>query len=161
MGSNINLYIIHLFEMPEVAPTLKQWFVEEWEPWYGPEGPGDAESDLAACRSRDELPICVVALSMKNVVLGTAALKSESVGSERGVGPWLAAVIVGKEHERKGVGTRLVKAIEEEAVRLGFESIYTSTESARRIMERRGWKPFGTTETLRGTATIFRKQVIE
>ena len=45
-----------------------------------PNGPGDAKSDLAACRSRDELPICLVALSMDGEVLGTAALKSESVG---------------------------------------------------------------------------------
>ncbi len=154
-----NIRIIHLSEMPEIAATLERWFIDEWTPWYGPEGPGDAESDLAACRSRDGFPICLVALSMDDEVLGTAALKSESVGSELGVGPWLAALLVGKGHERKGVGTTLVKTNEEEAARLGFEAIYTSTESAKSIMERRGWQTFGTTDPLRGTVTIYRKQV--
>ena len=36
------LRIIHLLEVPEAAPTLARWFVEEWTPWYGPDGPGDA-----------------------------------------------------------------------------------------------------------------------
>ena len=82
--SHQDIHIVHLFEVPELAPTLERWFIEEWTPWYGPDGPGDAESDLSACRSRDELPICLVALNVDVEVLGTAALKSESVGSELG-----------------------------------------------------------------------------
>ena len=92
-----NFRFVHLMEAPEVMPTLERWFTEEWTPWYGPDGPGDAKSDLAACCSRDELPICLVGLNMDGELLGTAALKSESVGSELGVGPWLAAVLVGKD----------------------------------------------------------------
>ncbi len=159
MNSYQNIHMVHLVEAPEVAPTLERWFIEEWTPWYGPDGLGDAESDLAACRSRDTLPICLVALNMDNEVLGTAALKSESVGSELGVGPWLAAVLVGKGHQGKGVGTALVKAVEEEAARLGFDSIYTSTDTAEGILERRGWHAFGTTESIRGPVTIYRWQV--
>ncbi len=157
--SHQDIHIVHLFEVPELAPTLERWFIEEWTPWYGPDGPGDAESDLSACRSRDELPICLVALNVDVEVLGTAALKSESVGSELGVGPWLAAVLVGKGHQGKGVGTALVAAIEEEAARLGFNSIYTSTDTAEGILERRGWHVFGTTESLRGLVTIYRWRV--
>lgn len=96
---------------------------------------------------------------MDGEVLGTAALKSESVGSELGLGPWLAAVLVGKGHRGRGVGMALVKAIEEEAARLGFDSIFTSTDTAKGILERRGWQAYGTTETLRGPATIYRWQV--
>jgi len=154
-----NIRLIHLLEMPEAAATLEQWFIDEWTPWYGPDGQGDAERDLAACRSRDELPVCLVALNAHGEVVGTASLKSESVGSEHGVGPWLAAVLVGKAHEGQGIGTALVAAVEAEAARLGYESIYTSTESAKGIMQRRGWQPFATTDTLRGLATVFRKQV--
>ncbi len=159
MTSYQNIHMVHLLEAPEVAPTLQRWFIEEWTPWYGPDGPGDAEGDLAACRSRDKLPLCLVALNLDNEMLGTAALKSESVGSELGVGPWLAAVLVGKDHQGKGIGTALVKAIEEEAVRLGFDSLYTSTDSAESILKRRGWQAFGTTESLRGPVTIYRWQV--
>lgn len=158
MNSYQNIRIVHLLEAPHMASTLELWFVEEWMPWYGPKGPGDAGSDLAECRSRDQLPICLVALSADDNVLGTASLKAESVGSELGVGPWLAAMLVGKAHRRNGVGTALVKAIEEEAARLGFGSIYTSTDTAEPILERRGWQPINTTQTLRGLVTVYRWQ---
>ena len=115
-----DMRIVHLLEAPGTAPVLARWFVEEWTPWYGPGGGGNAESDLAACRGRDVLPLCLVALGTGGDVPGTIALRSESVGSELGVGPWLAAFLVGADHRRKGVGTALVEAIEGEAYRLGF-----------------------------------------
>ena len=151
--------IVHLVDAPKAAATLERWFVEEWGPWYGPGGKGDARSDLAACRSRDELPICLVAVNADNEVLGTASLKSESVGSELGVGPWLAAVLVTEEHQGQGIGTALVQTIEETAARLGFEFIYTSSDTAGSILERRGWQAFGRTESMRGPVTIYRWQV--
>lgn len=159
MTSDQTIRIVHLLEVSEVVPTLVRWFIEEWGPWYGPDGPGDAHADLAASGSRDALPICLAAFGMDGELLGTAALKSKSVGSEIGAGPWLAAVLVGADHQGKGVGTALVKAIEEEAARLGFESIYTSTDTAGRILERRGWQTFGTAQSIRGEVAIYRRQV--
>ncbi len=155
----INIHFVHLIDSPDAAPTLAKWFVEEWEPWYGTDGQGDAERDLAECCSKNDLPICLVALDRGGEVLGTAALKTESVGSELGVGPWLAAFLVGKGHRGKGVGTALVEAIEREAHRLGFDSIFTSASTAAGILVRRGWQAFGAAESLRGTTTVYRKQI--
>ena len=123
----------------------------------GPVVEGDAEGDLAACRSRDALPICLVALSESGDVLGTASLRSESVGSELGVGPWLAAVLVPREHQGQGVGTALVAAIEAEARRLGFECLYTSTSTAEGLLKRRGWEAFGASQSLRGPVAVYRR----
>lgn len=134
-----------------------QWFTEEWAPWYGPAGPGDAEADLLACRNHDRLPIAVVALGNKDQVFGTAALKHESLGSEFGCGPWLAAFLVGKLYRGKGVGTLLIGAIEAEARRLGFDAIYTSTDSAVSLVSQRGWQATGDqVQSLRGPVPIFR-----
>ncbi len=110
-----DLRIVHLLEVPEVVPVLVRWFVEEWAPWYGPHGQGDAESDLTACRNREKLPVCLVALHSNGTVLGTASLKRESVGSELGVGPWLAALLVAKDRRSQGIGTALIEAIEQHA----------------------------------------------
>ena len=90
--------------------------------------------------------------------LGTASLKAESVGAELAPGPWLAAMLVGKAHQGRGIGTALAGAIEEEARRLGFAAIYTSTDAAEGIMERRGWQWIGTTVCLRGDIAVFRRQ---
>jgi GNAT superfamily N-acetyltransferase len=154
-----NLRIVHLVEAPETVPTLAQWFVEEWAPYYGPDGPGVAEDDLLACCNRDEIPIALVAVDAESNVVGTAALKSESVGSEPGQGPWLAAFLVGRKHRGKGVGTALVEAIEKEACRLGFQTIYTSTDAAEGIYRRRGWQALNQVSSLRGPITVYRQDL--
>lgn len=151
--------IVHLLDAPEAVPTLVRWFVAEWEPWYGPAGDGDAESDFAACRDRGALPICLVALNEASAALGTAALRDESVGSELGVGPWLAGVLVSKENRGAGVGKALIAAIEDEARRLGFGAIYTSADADAATMRRQGWHEHGAAQSLRGRVTVYRRQL--
>jgi GNAT superfamily N-acetyltransferase len=153
------LRIVHLLEAPEAVPTLARWFVEEWGPWYGPDGRGDAEGDLAACGSRVALPICLVALSLDGAVLGTVALKHESVGCELGVGPWLAALLVGKSQRGQGIGTALVEAIERQARNIGLKAIYCSTNMAEGMLTRRGWEPFGESVSLRGRVAVYRRRL--
>ena len=92
-------------------------------------------------------------------MVGTASLKNESVGSELGVGPWLAAVLVRREHRNEGIGTALVLACEHEATRLGFSELYTSTDTAAGILRRRGWTVFGATNSLRGPIAVFQRQL--
>lgn len=149
--------ICHLIDVPQAVPVLAAWFVEEWRPYYGPDGPGDAEDDLRACMRKDALPICLVALDDQGDVLGTAALKHVSVGSDVADGPWLAAFLVGQAHRDRGVGTALVGAIEDAARDLGFDSVYTSTDGAGGIVERCGWRLVGDTQSLRGEVGVYCK----
>ena len=151
--------IVHLVDRPQAAATLQQWFIDEWTPWYGPNGQGDAAADLAACAGRDTLPICLVALDARGLVAGTIALKTESVGSDSAPGPWLAALLVGRPYRGRGVATALVSAIADEARRLGYGAIYTSTDSAADIMRRQGWQACGEAASLRGTVSIFRRDL--
>jgi len=151
--------IVHLIQVPKLRPELEQWFIDEWTPWYGPDGDGDAKADLDACDSRDKLPICLVALSASGELIGTASIRDESVGSELGVGPWLSAVLVKRQFRGKGIGTALVEAIETEAARLGFKEIYTSTDVAMKILERRGWEIFGAARSLRGELSVYRQAI--
>lgn len=159
MTDEAGFKIVHLADLPQAAATLERWFIEEWTPWYGPDGQGDAAADLAACAGRDSLPICLVALDAGGEVYGTVALKAESVGSDGAPGPWLAALLVGRPYRGRGVATALVAAIEAEARRLGFGAIYTSTDNAAAIMRRQGWQACGETESLRGTVGIFRRDL--
>lgn len=148
--------IEYLADLPEAAGELERWFVEEWAPWYGPGGGGDAAADLAASMNRNALPICLVALGPKGDVRGTVSLKADSVGSEWGYGPWLAALLVAPQYRRRGVAGALVARIESEARRLGYGAVYSSTDTSAAILERRGWTPIGGTDSLRGPLTIYR-----
>ena len=149
--------ICHLSEIPDAVPVLAAWFVEEWMPYYGPDGPGDALADLEACGNGTTLPVCLVALDEGGEVLGTAALKQVSVGSDVADGPWLAAFLVAEAHRGRGIGTALVSAIESAAKDLGFGAVYTSTDGASGIVEKRGWRRIGDASSLRGQVDVYCK----
>ena len=145
-----------LADVMTAIPLLTRWFIEEWEPYYGPDGPGDAEKDLLESCNRGDLPIALVALENDGTILGTAAIKKESVGSETGLGPWLAALYVPIEHRKRGVGTALVESIENKARSLGFETLFVSTDAAENIVRQRGWiKLENSAESLRGPVAVY------
>lgn len=154
----MDIEVRYLVEVPTALPILAQWFKEEWGPYYGPTGTGNAEADLKASCQRDELPIGFVAVSNEDEVLGTIALKSSSI-SHHHLGPWAAAFLVGKDHRRRGVGYTLIAHLEDVARRLGFESVYMSTDGATSIVERRGWRQFDKAESLRGPVRVYEKQL--
>ena len=82
------------------------------------------------------------------------ALRAESIDSHRHLTPWLAALLVAPEHRRRGIGTALIAAIEDEARRLGHGRLYVGTDEAG-LVERRGWRAFDEGSTLRGTTKVY------
>ena len=146
--------IRHLLEVPEALPTLVRWLEQEWGPYYGAEGPGDAEADLKAADDRDRLPICLIALNASSGVVGTIALRAESIVSHRHLTPWLAGLLVAPEHRRRGVGTALIAALEDETRRLGYQRLYVGTDEAG-LVQRGDWRAIDEGSTLRGTTKIY------
>lgn len=127
----------------EAIPILRECFEREWAPYYGPDGPGDANKDLQDSCNRDKLPVALVAIS-DGEVCGTAALKAESVSTHKHLTPWLAALLVTPGFRRRGVGERLIAAIEKKAKQLGFRCLYVGTGEGSGTPEsslrKRGWE---------------------
>ena len=151
-----SLHIRPLADLPSALPLLERWFVAEWYGYYGPDGPADARRDLTDCARAQGLPYAVVAVDEENRVLGTAALRTDSLGAELGIGPWLAALLVGPRHRRRGIGSALVAAIEGRARLLGCPALYTATDGAKHLIEKRGWTPIAATQGDRGPLTVYR-----
>jgi GNAT superfamily N-acetyltransferase len=136
---NPKLWIAPLADYPETLPVLKQWFETEWASYYGPNDPGDAEKDLLACASRHKLPVGLVAF-LGEELCGIAALKHESLTTHAHLCPWVAARLVSPPHRGKGIGTRLLMALEDAARRFGYPRIYCGTSTAVSLLRRSGWQ---------------------
>jgi GNAT superfamily N-acetyltransferase len=147
-----------LIDHPGAIPTLESWFREEWQPYYGPEGPGNARQDLQACCNRDTLPIGLIAID-KDVVCGTAALKTESVDTHRHLSPWLAALLVDPSKRGSGIGEMLIRAIEEKAFQLGFTVVYAGAGRAATLFNRMGWLPAEQVVYYKQHITIFLREI--
>ncbi len=122
----------------ESIPMLADWYVSEWEPYYGVHGPGDARSDLESRSNRDEIPIGFVAIE-GDEIYGTAALDLDEATD---LTPSVVGLLVEPSRRGRGVATALLKSAEFYAKRLGCSRLYVSTTVLDRLLLRMGWYPF-------------------
>lgn len=86
------------------------------------------------------LPIVVVAVNDGEFV-GTASLiVDDELPDATESGPWLAAVLVSESNRHKGIGSALVRAVEERAAKLGIEEIFLYTEHGMDWYQSMGWQ---------------------
>ena len=133
-----------LADHADVIPTLADWYLSEWEPYYGVHGPGDARVDLESRCNREELPIGLVALE-GDQVWGTAALDLDATTN---LSPSVVGLLVGRDHRRRGIATALLEAAEDLACRVGYNRLYISTTVLGGLLERMGWNAMGEVEFL-------------
>lgn len=156
-----SLRIELLADHPEAIPVLREWFVREWPAYYGPGGPGNAEQDLRTSSGRDALPIALVAL-LEGEVCGTAALKTHSVTTHAHLTPWLAALLVIPRFRRRGIGERLIGAIESLARERGCRRLYVGTRAGpgtpESALRRRGWELLETAPAFSPPVLIYHKE---
>ncbi len=153
-----SIQIDFLADHPEAIPILKRHFESEWEGWYGPHGPGNAEDDLRSYSNRNQLPIGLVALHEEQVC-GIAALKPDSIDTHRHLTPWAAAGWVLPELRGQGIGGQLLVALEGLAEKLGFPAIYCGTATATSLLKRNRWKWMETVVYHGEQVSIFRKEL--
>lgn len=156
----VPIKICYLAEVPEAVPKLVKLFLEEWEEYYGPEGPGIAEADIWESCQLNSIPLALIAIDDNGEVVGTGTLKAESVVSTApDQGPWITALVVEKSRRGKGIGTALISALEMEARRFRCSFVYTSTHKAGGILLSRGWQPMNKMTSCQGVITIYRTEL--
>lgn len=123
-------------------PTLAEWYVLEWEPYYGENGAGDARADLESRCNRDEIPIGFVATE-NGEVYGTAALDLDTA---TGLAPSVVGLLVVPSQRGRGVARALLESAESIAKRLGYSRLYVSTTVLGGLLVRMGWYSLGEVE---------------
>ena len=135
-----------LADRPDAIDSLSRWYEEEWAPYYGEGGLGDARADLVSRCNLDRLPIGLVALEGTRIC-GTAALDRDA---STGLSPSIVGLLVAKEHRNKGAASALLDGAERLAQDLGYDEVFLSTSMLGAALARRGWRERGETEFLNG-----------
>ena len=131
--------IERLSDHPEVIPQLADWYLSEWDAYYGAAGPGDARADLQSrCNSR-VLPVGLVAFK------GGQAVATAAIGLDAATGltPSIIGLLVEPGHRRRAIATALVDACEDVARELGHKRLHVSTNVIGPLLERTGWQKMG------------------
>ncbi|MEO1245133.1 MAG: GNAT family N-acetyltransferase [Pseudomonadota bacterium] len=132
---NIELLADHT----ESITTLADWYVREWGPYYGVEGPGDARADLESCCNTNTIPICMVAIDGSQL-LGVVAL---DVDVATMLTPSVVGLLVAGEFRGQGVASRLLESAVSLAEELGYPRVYISTSVLDKHLLHSGWRLFG------------------
>jgi N-acetylglutamate synthase-like GNAT family acetyltransferase len=130
--------ITYLADHQDVIPLLSKWFHREWAYLY-PERTEDGVTRLISERTnRDKIPIALVAFDGKELI-GTVCLKSNDMDTKPELNPWLAGLYVKESYRKNGVGSCLVKAIEQKAFEMGISRLFLYTPESEVFYSKLGW----------------------
>ncbi len=119
--------IEHLFVCPEHCMEVAGWIHREW--WL--DKPGHSVATMAArlreAATRERIPLSLVALRDGRPI-GTVNLVENDNDERTDLEPWLAALLVVPEFRNQGVGSALVRALQDEAAGLGIRRMYLGTD---------------------------------
>ena len=127
----------YLVDCPQHVPTLARWKLEHYR------RSGDTlEAQIGRFLprlARDTAPTTLVAVQEDNA-LGCASLVAHDMNDRPQWTPWLAGVIVGPAHRRRGIGASLTQTIGDLGTQLGYTALYLFTLDRERFYANLGWR---------------------
>jgi N-acetylglutamate synthase-like GNAT family acetyltransferase len=133
--------IQYLGDRQEGIPILAAWIYNEWSYLYPGATLQDFEDLLRERINKKSLPLTLVAIEAGEPV-GTASLKAFDMETRSDLTPWLTSLYVAKPWRRRGIGSNLVKAIEQKAAELEIRKLFLFTTDAALVdlfYSRLGW----------------------
>jgi GNAT superfamily N-acetyltransferase len=140
-GVESTIRIEHLADHPDTIPTLAAWAKAQWAHWLTDVPVEKIEAAFERRMTPGRIPDTFVALD-SDVPVGTASLTEEDLPARRDLSPWLATVYVLPTYRNRGIGSRLVRAVMEEAGDLAVPVLYLYTPDKVSFYRRLGWRPF-------------------
>lgn len=150
--------IDYLADHKDLVPAIAKWFFGEWSCFYPGKRLKDFEAMVFERVNRDRLPLALVAMEGTEL-LGIGCLKAKDMETRPELTPWLAGMYVARERRGRGIGAALVRAVEENAARLGIAKLYLHTPGSARFYARLGWRVREKTEYCGCGVTIMEKEL--
>jgi len=152
------LSVEHLAEHTAAIPMLASWVQEEWGHLDPEVTFEELVSRFAGSTAYHSIPETFVALEGDRLV-GMASIIAHDMSTRQELSPWLAMVYVAPEARNRGIGSRLVRTVMQEAETLGLERLYLLTPDKMTFYSRLGWNPLERTEYRGEKVTIMLYEV--
>jgi predicted N-acetyltransferase YhbS len=102
---------------------------------------------------KDDAELGFIAEAQGSVV-GTGLLVARELEQRHDVGPWLAGLVVRADWRGQGVGSALVRAIEDHARQIGLAELFLYTSETERFYRALGWTTRDRFEEGSGQASV-------
>ncbi len=131
--------IEYLADHQSLIPTLAEWFYAEWSHLHPGKSREDIQHIISLRINRDKVPMTLVALQ-ENELIGSVSLKIYDMDNRPELTPWLASLYVREDCRGRGIGSKLVTAIEDRSRVLGVKILYLFTPASEAYYAKRGWQ---------------------
>jgi N-acetylglutamate synthase-like GNAT family acetyltransferase len=91
----------------------------------------------------DRLPMSLIAIDRDTQLLGSASILATTL-THKHLTPWLSSVFVPPGLRGHGIASALSLRANDEAARLGYETLYLFTPHSEKLYSRIGWQTFDT-----------------
>jgi predicted N-acetyltransferase YhbS len=125
----------HTHLIPELSRVHVDFF-GQYNPTMTPDSRGE---QLNKRLGKDTIPLTIVAIE-EDKPIGSACIVEQDLKTHLELTPWVASVIVHPDYHRQGVGSMIMKRIDQEAVELGLEKLYLFTPDQEIFYSNLGWK---------------------
>jgi len=151
--------ISYLADHKELIPTLAGWFFKEWSYLYPERTRDDFLRLIGERTNKTRLPLTLVALDSESVI-GTISLKMHDMNTRQNLTPWLASLYVSENLRGKGLGAKLVDALEKKAQELKIEKLYLYTPGQENFYSNLGWQVKERTKYRGHPVAIMEKNIV-
>jgi len=151
-----------LHNAPEHIDRVVDWHYAQWNSLHPGESRTDAKQRILVEETGGAsavLPMLFVGIDPETgAPVGTAGLVENDLSNRTDLRPWVASVYTDAFRRREGIGSAMMRHVEEYAYAKGFDHIYLYTPDAVPFYERLGWHVYDRGSTTSGhTVTIMRK----
>lgn len=136
--------MVYLSELPQYVGLCAWWAFKTWGKYNPSYTLTKRIESFASHCNQSEIPLTILYLNKEGQPEGMASLRKND-GIRPDAGPWLASVYVEPNARRKGLGSWLVRQIQNKARELEYEKIYLLTyeQTLPKWYTQLGWKTIG------------------
>ena len=135
------LQLINLKNQPEHIESLAHWHHSEWSHFNPKENITQRITRMQTYLDDSFIPSTYIAFDEE--LLGSAAIVKNDMDTKPELSPWLASVYVNAEKRNKGIGTKLVTHLMQQARLNNIDNLYLLTPDHKKFYQRLGWQIIG------------------